>query len=62
MPQQRNGLDDGGRLRVVEDGGDRVVQHGVFEVFPDGGAARTVVRVVSVAVVEVVALLLRGNL
>ena len=61
VSQERDGLDDADRLRVVEsDGGDGVVQHGVLEMLPDGGAARAVVGVVPVAVVEGVALLVGG--
>ena len=63
MSQEWNGFDDVDRLRVVEsDGSDGVVQHGVLEVLPDGGAARAVVGVVTVAVVQVVAILVGGLL
>ena len=63
VSQERDGLDDADRLRVVEaDGGDGVVQHGVLEMLSDGGAARAVVGVVPVAVVEGVALLVGGRL
>ena len=63
MSQEWNGFDDVDGLRVVEsDGGDGVVQHGVLEVLPDGGAARAMIGVVAVAVVEVVAILVGGLL
>ena len=73
MSQERDGFDDADRLRVVEptaaaiaadeEGGDgRVVEHGVLEVLPDGGAARAaVVGVVAVAVVLQVGAILVGR-
>ena len=66
VSQEGDGFDDADRLRVVEPAasaasaadeeggvGGGVVEHGVLEVLPDGGAARAaVVGVVAVAVVH----------
>ena len=64
VSQEGDGFDDADRLRVVEPTaasaadeergvGGGVVEHGVLEVLPDGGAARAaVVGVVAVAVVH----------